>query len=114
MNIKNGEKTQRKRLGMRRCSLNRLSSSVQENGECVPTFQQSSVFKGWEGRGSRGPGERRDGGARAGRTLAFSAMSVGRGLGRPALQGVVLTGDVQVGVGLDLPALVTGKALEDS
>lgn len=41
-------------------------------------------------------------------------MSMGRGLGRPALQGVVLTGDVQVGVGLDLPALITGEALEDS
>lgn len=61
-----------------------------------------------------GRGERRDGGARAEQTLAFSDMSMGRGLGRPALQRVVLTGDVQVGVGLDLPALVTGEALEDS
>ena len=107
MNIKNGKKVKRKGLGTR-CSLNSLSSSVQKGGGLSLCLNKAACSRAGEIKAPEGQG------ARAEQTLAFSDMSMGRGLGSPALQGVVLTGDVQVGVGLDLPALVTGEALEDS
>lgn len=40
-------------------------------------------------------------------------MTPGGGGGKPCLRTLVLTGDVQVGAGLHLAALVAGEALED-
>ena len=45
-----------------------------------------------------------------GRDAGASGLSRGRALGGV---GAVLTGDVQVGVGLDLPTRIAGQALED-
>lgn len=44
----------------------------------------------------------------------FCVCHVGRAGGRWPSWWAVLTGDGQVGVGLDLPAVVAGEALEDS
>lgn len=56
MNIKKWKKDPKRKTRDELLFTNRLSSSVQKNGECVPMSQQSGVFKGWEGQGSRGPG----------------------------------------------------------
>lgn len=94
------------------CSLS-LSSSVQKDGDFASTSQQSSSFN-CPGCGHWGRTDTR-----------VLLASVGRGQGSQGLVaiqgpgsgwgggGAVLTGDVQVGVGLDLPARVAGQALED-